>query len=210
MITTRRLTNSSTGSFVQQGGDSNVAVLERKQAKSFNEYVAPKQEQESLVEARERMQKNLDKLLNYDRYAEITKEEEQEAVAMEVASESVAVVNAVSEEDIRPTSTTMQFGDEDAEQIYNDMRRGSSERESYHLNSKGKLIVVLYALAVTIIMALIILNTGILAGLKNNQTVLSEKAQSLSVRNTQIREEIEEKSNDQYVLEQAEKLDTIE
>ena len=202
MITTRRSTNS--GSFAGQNG-SNVALLEREDVRSYNEFVSPKTEDESLAQARERMQKNLEKLLNYDRYAEITKEEELESCNF-VEETSAPIVSVASEEDIRPSSTTMQFGNEDREQIYNDMRRGERAKESYRLNSKGKLIVVLYTLAVTMILALIMINTGVLSGLKNKTAALNEEMGALSSQYSSTYDEIQDISKDDYVLEKAEQI----
>lgn len=204
MITTRRSANNGSGSFVQNSG-SNVALLEREDVKSYNEFVSPKTEDESLVQARERMQKNLEKLLNYDRYAEITKEEELEKASL-VEEVSAPVVSVANEDDIRPSSTTMQFGNEDREQIYNDMRRGERAKESYRLNSKGKLIVVLYSLAVAMILALIMINTGVLTGLKNKTAALNDEINALNSQYTATYDEIQDISRDDYVLEKAEQI----
>ena len=70
-----------------------------------------------------------------------------------------------SEEDFRPTSTTMQFGDDNIEELREEMRKSEEEIQGYHLNSKGKIAVIIYSMVITVIFALIILNTGLLARL---------------------------------------------
>ena len=80
---------------------------------------------EDLSEAKER-RKNLDKLLNYDRYSE-----EVETVTEITDSAAVAspAPTSFSDEDIRPTSTTMQFG-EDIDSIREEMNAAKSEEKS--------------------------------------------------------------------------------
>ena len=72
MVTTRRSTESVMSADRDRNGG--VALLERPIA---NEVIAPNRE-ENLEEARERMQRNLDKLLNYDRAAEQVEEQNEQ------------------------------------------------------------------------------------------------------------------------------------
>ena len=94
MITTRRPERYSATDNSVRGG---VDLLEREVA---YETVAPQRE-ESREEAKARMQRNLDRLLNYDRYSEM---EAEEAAAVEDAP--AEEIKAYSDEDIRPTTTT--------------------------------------------------------------------------------------------------------
>ena len=75
------------------------------------------------------MQRNLEKLLNYDRFTEEnmggTLVEERVDVAEEVQTNITC-----SDEDTRPSSTTMQFADGEIEHVYSDMRRGMQEQKS--------------------------------------------------------------------------------
>ncbi len=157
MITTRRSSEVSNRFFDNNVSNSNVAVLERTE----NVVSAPVKDEVD-AEIRSKMQENLDRLLNYDRYSEQNVEE--------IAVQDVQVVNEASltEDDYRPTSTTMQFGEGESEQIYNEMRQQESEEStSYQLNGKGKLVIVLYALLVTVMLALITINAGIIPTLSN-------------------------------------------
>ena len=158
MITTRRSSDSSNYIVESDFSRSNVAVLERNEANCFStvsNHVSVETEQET----RARMQENLARLMNYDRYSE--------QVAEETACVETEIVNeaSYSEEDYRPTSTTMQFGEGEAEQIYNELPSHEEEKTSYRLNGKGKLVVVLYALLVTVMLALITINAGIIPSL---------------------------------------------
>jgi len=171
MITTRRSTESSNVSF-DNNVNSNVAVLERSETLNYQTVSAPAKEDVD-AEARARMQENLEKLLNYDRYSEQVYEE---TVETQVVDES----SSYTEDDYRPTSTTMQFGEGESEQIFNEMKvQNQEEKRSYHLNGKGKLVVVLYALLVTVMLALISINAGIIPSLSNT---VDAKAAELNER----------------------------
>ena len=160
MITTRRSNGLQTES--TRGG---LDLLER-EAVNY-EQTAPERV-ESMDEAKARMQRNLDKLLNYDRYSEM--EAEKSAVIEDAPQMREA---AYSDEDIRPTTTTTQFIDGDP-QIFNDAAKSKSdEHVGYKLNAKGKVVVVLYALVVAVILALIALNTGVLRTLSADVNSLS-------------------------------------
>lgn len=160
MITTRRSNGLQTES--TRGG---LDLLER-EAVNY-EQTAPERV-ESMDEAKARMQRNLDKLLNYDRYSEM--EAEKSAVIEDAPQIREA---AYSDEDIRPTTTTTQFIDGDP-QIFNDAAKSKSdEHVGYKLNAKGKVVVVLYALVVAVILALIALNTGVLRTLSADVNSLS-------------------------------------
>ena len=113
MITTRRSNGLQTES--TRGG---LDLLER-EAVNY-EQTAPERV-ESMDEAKARMQRNLDKLLNYDRYSEM--EAEKSAVIEDAPQIREA---AYSDEDIRPTTTTTQFIDGDP-QIFNDAAKSKSD-----------------------------------------------------------------------------------
>ena len=170
MITTRRSTESSNVSF-DNNVNSNVAVLERDEVLNYQPISAPIKEDVD-AEARARMQENLEKLLNYDRYSEQVYEDNVETQVVNEAS--------YTEDDYRPTSTTMQFGEGESEQIFNEIKsQNQDEKKSYHLNGKGKLVVVLYALLVTVMLALISINAGIIPSLSNT---VDAKAAELNER----------------------------
>lgn len=196
MITTRRSENGNYQNFSDRNS-SNVAVLERKYAEEKCYDVAEEYKVESAEEARERMQRNLDKLLNYERYSDV---QEATVITENVVSEEVAM----SDEDIRPTSTTMQFGDGEVEKIYNEMPSEDRAEKIYKLNSKGKFAVVLYALAVTVIMALIIINTSVLSALSRENSQKQSDLDQIVNEYSTVNSEIEQRTSDEYVSRLAE------
>ncbi len=205
MITTRRSEDGTNSAYKSAYGSSSVGLLER----PVSETTAP---QETESEQAERMKRNLAKLLNYDAPQEEISEEAEKIVDSAVSiAENIETVNmTASEEDIRPTVTTMQFSDGESEQIFNEMKRAKQEEKvSYRLNAKGKLLITLYSLAVVIIMALIVLNTGVLAGLRNDKSARLAEIEGLKVEYSAITEEIETVSSREYITSQAEEMGMI-
>ncbi len=204
MITARRSTNFNFDSFASNTGTSNVGLLER-QPELRAEQMINVAEEENLEQAKARMQRNLDKLLNYDRASESVIEDEiqheQATVsAQEVASQEITISSLQSDEDIRPTSTTMQFGDGDLDQMYKEMnKQQTATKESYHLNAKGKFVVLLYSLAVAIILALIIINTSLLASVKNDNANLMATERQLQAEYAERMEAVGEISSNEHV-----------
>lgn len=206
MVTTRRASTEITNSAYDRGTAGGVDVLERKAFSQTNEVASVAQE-ETIDEARARMRGNLDMLLNYDRYTEQVVDS-VEAPMLDEAR--VAEPVDIQDEDIRPTSTTMQFGDGDVDQIYNEIQRDNKEEtSSYRLNGKGKLVVVLYALAVTVILALIIINTGVLASLSGAREAKATELNTKIERYQQLSANIEDISTNDYIIEQAEELGMV-
>ena len=200
MITARR----SDESMAQESSRGGVDVLER----TADTYAEPSYNRtESTDETKARMKSNLDRLLNYDRYSEM--EAEQQVADTETESIEQSAVNAYSDDDIRPTSTTTQFVDGDP-QIFNDAEKSKSERKvSYRLNGKGKLVVAMYALVVTVILALIVLNTGVLRSLSKEVSALEETYNAKIAAIAEQSSEISEISSADYVIPLAEDLGMI-
>ncbi len=198
MITTRRLEEQN--SIYSNQSRSNVALLEKEEVKNSN-YSAEVRE-ETYEEAKERMQRNLNKLLNYDNTALATNEEAK------VETEEVALNVTISEneEDLKPSSTTMQFIEQDVAKNYEDMKKTSvtASNQKAIVNSGKRFLMVLYSLAVTVILALIILNTGVLASLnKSSEAKQAELAGIFSEYNQKI-EDINSITNNDYVVQWAE------
>jgi hypothetical protein len=146
-------------------------------------------------------------LLNYDRYSEVV--EDSVETPVEDASALLSEPVATKDEDIRPTTTTMQFGDADSDQIYNEMYREEKESSGYKLNGKGRLVVVLYALAVTVILALIIINTGVLARLGGAKEAKVAELNGKIEQYQELTSNIESISGNEYVIGKAEELGMI-
>lgn len=197
MVTTRRSTELNSSILDTRSGG--VGLLE-KAPKTYAEYTAePVVETESLAEKEQRMRRNLEMLLNYDNQV---KEETIETASTEVDMVTSSVVDEISaqDEDICPTSTTMQFGDGDLEEIYNEMNRSQeSTSTGYKLTLRGKIVVGVYSLIVAVIFALIVLNTSLLAGLSSSNSAKAEMLDSKIVEYNAIIEQVDSISNDSYV-----------
>ena len=192
MVTTRRATDT-VSSVYDNSSSGGIGLLEKPIIQAEPAKVENKTQVNS-ADA-ERMQKNLYKLLNYDRF-----NEEQ----MQDVQEEQAVVSSLSDEDIRPTSTTMQFGDDNIDQIREEMRQQQFEQEtSYQLNAKGKIAVVLYSLVVAVVLALIVLNTGLLATLTGERQMISADLDAQIAEYNAIQAEIDSISNPDYIIDVA-------
>lgn len=160
--------------------------------------VAPKDDRAEEVERR---RKNLERLLHYEVY-----EEREVAEETPVVSQTTALEASVNDEDIRPSTTTMQFGDGEVEEMFNEMPSETEEKSSYKLTLRGKVAIALYSVAVVIIMALIVLNTGVLAKLSSSTEIAQAELNALSAQVEVQQAEIASISDDAYVLESAQKL----
>ena len=173
MVVTKR-NETALNTIFDDKNSSSINLMRAKVPSTYSEFVGSKNNEttETLNEAKVRMQKNLEKLLNYDRYKNenmsVVTEEVETNTKNETVDTTKEVVNVKPlDEDIKPTSTTLQFGDVGYQNVAKDLQRQKNEaKTSYSISSKGKLLIVLYSLAVTVIMALIMLNTGMIANLK--------------------------------------------
>lgn len=207
MVTTRRASTNSASSVLERSTSGGVDVLERR-TPALDEFMSS-EGNETVDQAKARMRGNLDLLLNYDRYSETVVDETNSPAVEEVASVVEETV-AMQDEDLRPSTTTMQFGDAvDADQIMNEMRREEKEVTGYKLNAKGKLVVVLYSLAVAVILALIIINTGVLARLSGARQTKTAELSSKIEQYQQLSEDINNISGNEYVIGKAEELGMV-
>ena len=179
---------------VTESRNGGVALLER--PSNTANYSSEISATETAEEARTRMQRNLNRLLNYDRE--------------EVVEETPVVetpVNATLNEDITPTSTTLQFGNGNDKQILQDLNvsRVSDvvEEKSYKLSSKGKFMVVIYSLIVSVILALIVVNTGVLTKLENASAEKLNRLNGAQSEYAAIQDEIDSISGNDYVIDKA-------
>lgn len=143
------------------------------------------------------------------RLAELQAEEEARAAEQAAMAEKAAEVapEEYVEDDVRPTSTTMQFGVGETESVINDLTKTrESEKSSYKLNAKGKIVVALYAVAVMVILALIVINTGVLASLRRSNAALAGDVAAVAAEYDRLVAEIDTVSSDEYVINAAEKI----
>ncbi|MBQ3115743.1 MAG: hypothetical protein IJC07_01810 [Clostridia bacterium] len=195
MLTARRSNESS--NYATTSSNASVQVLERPETYEEINSAKPAVDNSAAIE----MHKNLEKLLNYDRYAE---QMQEEAVKESIAVENV--VSNVSEDDIRPTSTTMQFG-EDIDSIREEMNMAKqNEEQTYRLNNKGRVVVVLYSLIVAVVMALIVLNSGVLSNLSNQNELKAQELSDAMQTYSQVQMDIDRISSEEYIDDRAVEL----
>ena len=206
MVTTKRLDGRSTSIF-EQGSSVGVGLLDRIPS-SYSEYVdsSTVETEETMEQARERMQRNLDKLLHYDQQETIV----EETVAKVEEVEEVVTEVALQDDDIRPTLTTMQFGDEDIDTMKAEMRVDHTQKTTYALSGKGKMVMVLYSLAVVVVMALIVLNTGVLATLNKGNQVSAQALDAKKAEYQALCDDIDVISSNEYVLDKASGMGMIQ
>ncbi|MBR2614347.1 MAG: hypothetical protein IKC71_01970 [Clostridia bacterium] len=142
---------------------------------------------------RQRMAENLERLLNYDKYIE-----------SDVAVETVESTNKVeeytpNEADITPTDTTMQFGELDSEIIRSELRIEETDQNE-KVRSKGKVYLIVYSLLVTVVLALIVLNTSILASMSSANQARQAKVDTLQAKYLELQEEYNTISSDEHVI----------
>jgi len=148
------------------------------------------------------------------RLAELQAEEEAKAAEQAAIAEAQAQApvqeatpEAYEEDDVHPTSTTMQFGVGETESVIKDLTKTrESEKSSYKLNAKGKIVVALYAVAVMVILALIVINTGVLASLKRSNAALADDVAAVAAEYDRLVAEIDTVSSDDYVINAAENI----
>ena len=193
MVTTRR--SSDISSYIGSDNRGGVAVLE-KNTQNYNQFAENTMSNQDMEEAKLRMQRNLDMILNYDKAVV------EEVADVEIETQQVAEIKAVEDEDICPTSTTMQFGDGDLDQMYKEMNRAQEDtKENYKLTTKGKIVVGIYAAVVAVIFALIVLNTSLLAVLTNSNAQKSEILTAQTEQYNALMTEIESVSQNDYVAD---------
>ena len=193
MVVTRR-ENGFREEKTERGG---VAVLEMDSENTATKTERPSTE--GMDEVRERMRKNLAFIMNYDKPVE--------EIEKAVESQVKAPVAEAAEEDIRPTTTTMQFGDADVGSMFNEMQHeetDSSERTS----GKTKLLFFLYAVAVTLILALIIVNTGIITVLNSKNEVMQGELDKAFSEYVEVNDELAT-HGDAYVINAAEDMGMV-
>lgn len=204
MITTKR-TGSSNTSYSQS--NSSVAVLDRP-ASSYASFTSNTTNEETLGQANARMRENLQKLLNYDRYAETVKDSAViEETPAQTEVETVEAVQDYLDEDIRPTSTTMQFGDDADVDIRNEAKTINAPEKSYRLSTKGKVIIALYSVVVALVFALIIINTTMLSAIRGDISTARVKLNNVRVEYEESLDKLQELED--LVPERAEELGMI-
>ena len=135
------------------------------------------------------------------------------AVREELATDDVVreAVYADETADTMPSSTTMQFSkDEDAE-LYEEIKSKSKAREEkdYRINTRGKVLIAVYALVVVTIFSLILLNARMLKNLDSSIENYSAKVNALSGEYTRLSEELDVARANETIISKAEEMGMV-
>lgn len=119
-----------------------------------------------------------------------------------------------SETDLFPSPTTMQFVGKDRSYIYEDLNENDTVDEEddqsvYKINTKGKIMIAVYALVVLTIFTLIIMNTRLIKNM--NASISQQEAHivALQEENSALQSEYEFLSSDEEVARRAEEMGMI-
>ena len=169
----------------------------------------------------ETMKSNLDRILHYERYRN-----NGEPVASEVKSdtasaveeyfrrgetaqrtsapeirESVAAPRVEESEDLRPSSTTMQFESAENNDIYEDLnyKRESKAEENFRISSKGKMLIAIYSAVVILILSLIIINARMLKSLDGSLSTRNERVDELQKTYERVSDDYSDAMSDEAI-----------
>ncbi|MBR2336836.1 MAG: hypothetical protein IKA61_02700 [Clostridia bacterium] len=138
-----------------------------------------------------------------------TKMEYQTPTMEFIASVAPAKVDArreVLNEDVMPSSTTMQFEKENTE-VFEDLRAknkaGKKVEKNYKINTRAKLLVAVYSLVVATILSLIVINSRMLKNLDNSIDNYSSQVQVLNQEYSVVMDELTDVMSDETVIDKA-------
>ena len=156
--------------------------------------------------------KLLEERIRTERVAAENAAREAEVAARAAAAAAVRQAEPIAEEDITPSGTTMQFRTENVGELYNDLERekeDTRQNAKYRINARGKLLAAIYAIVVVTILALIIINTSVLAALRGNNAANAALLAEKQAEYADIAAENEYLSSDDYISSAAEDLGMV-
>ncbi len=111
-----------------------------------------------------------------------------------------------TDDDTAPTPTTMQYsstetGDNPFEDFH---QKGEPIDKQYTINTKGKILIAVYALVIATVFALIILNTRLLKTMNASISVKEMQITKLSMEIDDLQKEYEYVSSDEVIEQKAE------
>lgn len=161
---------------------------------------------------------NLDKILHYERYRTDDKAVNENKFNTPVntysaennarysapvmsdrnaySEQTIAMPTAGKEENtenLRPTSTTMQFESSQDNDIFEDVgyKQIVKHEENFSISGKGKLLIAVYALVVALILSLVIINSRMLRSLDSSISAFGTKIENLNAEYAKISEELD-------------------
>ena len=100
-----------------------------------------------------------------------------------------------------PTATTIQYQNN----LYREEQQERVEnKKSYSMTAKGKVLMLVYSLAVMVILALIIINTSVLKTLDSDAAAKREALNAAMTEYAQVQEKIDELTSADSIIQRAE------
>ncbi len=138
-----------------------------------------------------------------------TKMEYQTPTMELVSTVAPAKVDARREtlnEDIMPSTTTMQFEKANTE-VYEDLRLKNKSKnkveKNYKINTKAKLLVAVYSLVVATILSLIVINSRMLKNLDNSIDNYTSQVANLNQEYTAVMDELDYAMSEENIIDKA-------
>ena len=116
-----------------------------------------------------------------------------------------------SDENLMPSSTTMQFESYEDNDIYEEVRPKNETdlQKKYKINTKGKVLIAVYALVVATILSLIVINSRMLKSLDNSISGYTSKITELTEQYSKVNEELDYVKSDEVIVEKAENFGMV-
>lgn len=110
------------------------------------------------------------------------------------------------DEDLVPSSTTMQFESYDDNDIYEEvhLKNETDLQKKYKINTKGKVLIAVYALVVATILSLIVINSRMLKSLDSSISGYANQVTELTEEYAKVNEELDYVKSDDVIIEKAE------
>ena len=122
---------------------------------------------------------------------------------------SASANSNINQIDLYPSTTTMQFAEKkDRRHVYEDfsdmdLSVDEEDESSYKINTKGKVMIAVYALVVLTIFALIIMNTRLIKNMNESISEQEMRIENLIEENQALQAQYEFVSSDEEVLRKA-------
>ena len=121
-------------------------------------------------------------------------------------SARVAAAPVKESEDLKPSSTTMQFSMKESTDIYEEIRPKNDEEKDYKINTKGKVLIAVYAIVVLTVFSLILLNSRMLRNLDRSIESYASRVETLTEEYAEAKGELDFVSSDETILSKAEEM----
>ena len=147
---------------------------------------------------------NFEKIKNYEKYLDDTR---IPAMDEEVLTATDNESTTYAREDIMPSATTMQFSSEQDEDVYEEIKNDKiDEDKKYRINTKGKVLIAVYAIVIATIFSLIILNAKMLKNIDGTIENYSSQITELNERNDSLAKEYDHVRSNDVVISKAESM----